>query len=101
MTLRYLNGGKKFEECSSEEKIIWNFECKYTREQYLDLVTDHEVLPFFLDKNGEFKSATKALLFLGLGLWPYAFGFAFIAHIRAKKNSLKGLNKLDEERNPN
>jgi GTPase SAR1 family protein len=74
-----------------KSKEIWNFECKYSREQYFYLVTN---FPFFLDKYGHYKSDSKELLFIALS--PFMFG----VYIKMKKASnLENLRHLDSKRN--
>jgi GTPase SAR1 family protein len=87
---------KEFEKLDDDEKIIWNFECKYSREQYFDLVTKNKYLPFFCDKYGHFKSDSKVLLITAL--LPFILSYSL--YIRMKEaSSLKDLRHLDSKRN--
>jgi GTPase SAR1 family protein len=86
----------KFEKLDDDEKIIWNFECKYSREQYFDLVTKNKNLPFFCDKYGHDKSVSKALLFLAL--LPFMLPYCFYLGMKEDSN-LENLRHLDSKRN--
>jgi GTPase SAR1 family protein len=87
---------KEFEKLDDDEKIIWNFECKYSREQYIDLVTKHKYFPFFLDKYGDFKSDSKVLLFFAL--LPFLLPYGVYIEMKEDSN-LKNLKHLDSKRN--
>jgi GTPase SAR1 family protein len=87
---------KEFEKLDDDEKIIWNFECKYSREQYFDLVTKHKNFPFFLDKYGHFKSDSKFLLFLALS--PFMVPYFHYLGVKEASN-LENLRHLDSKRN--
>jgi len=89
--------GKEFEKLDDDQKIIWNFECKYSREQYFLLIAKNmNIQAFFFDKYGQIKSASKALIFFAL----LPFTFSYCIYIGMKETStLKDLRNLDRKRN--
>ncbi len=74
-------------------EFVEKFECKYSKEEYFEKVSENKDLPYFLDKYGQFKSAGKAVLFIALS--PF-----LIPYILLKKASPieDDLRKLGEKR---
>ncbi len=68
-------------------KFVYKFECKYTEEEYLDLISD---------KNGDYKSTSRALLFLAL--LPFTASYCIYMGIKEELTSEKRLTRLGEQR---
>jgi hypothetical protein len=78
-------------DTDSVNKFVYKFDCKYTEEECLDLITEDKHLPFYFDKNGDYKSTSRALLFLAL--LPFtAFYFIYMG-IKEELRSERRLTK--------
>jgi hypothetical protein len=83
-------------DTDSVNKFVYKFECKYTEEEYLDLISEDKHLPFFFDKNGDYKSTSRALLFLAL--LPFTASYCIFMGIKEELTSEKRLTRLGEKR---
>ncbi len=83
-------------DTASLNKFVYKFECKYSEEEYLELISEDKHLPFFFDKNGDYKSTSRALLFLAL--LPFTASYCIYMGIKEELTSEKRLTRLGEKR---